>query len=120
MREQLKEMEVELLQYHKSNAALDLMIGTHPAGFVCVALQHALLLRRDASLSVCAGELKLKKEGMQRDNDSVLAALSSVTSRVDCFRADVHAALGHVIGKDYKVWRRPLLSLSLSLKFAHV
>ncbi len=27
MREQLKEMELELLQYHKSNAALDLMIG---------------------------------------------------------------------------------------------
>lgn len=27
MRDQMKEMEVELLQYHKSNAALDLMIG---------------------------------------------------------------------------------------------
>lgn len=39
MREQLKDMELELLQYHKSNAALDLMIG----------------------------ELKLKRDGLARE-----------------------------------------------------
>ncbi len=29
MRDQMKEMELELLQYHKSNAALDLLIGVY-------------------------------------------------------------------------------------------
>ena len=79
MREQLKEMEVELLQYHKSNAALDLMIG----------------------------ELKLKKEGMQRDNDGVLSQLSEATSHVDRIRADVYAALKPSVAKDARVraWR---------------
>ena len=75
MREQLKEMEVELLQYHKSNAALDLMIG----------------------------ELKLKKEGMMKDSDEVGRQLSDAVAHRERITADVHAALKPSNGREFKV-----------------
>ena len=89
MREQLKEMEVELLQYHKSNAALDLMIG----------------------------ELKLKKEGMMKDSDEVGRQLSDAIAHRERITADVHAALKPSNGREFKVGG--VMGLSCAGKWLH-
>lgn len=67
MREQIKEMELELLQYHKSNAALDLMIG----------------------------ELRLKKEGMQKE----ASELEGKANEGDLMLARVQADLQDTVAK---------------------
>ena len=64
MRDQMKEMEVELLQYHKSNAALDLMIG----------------------------ELRLKRDGLQLDHDKVAGNLETASHRTKTMKQDVYDA----------------------------
>ncbi len=69
---------MELLQYHKSNAALDLMIG----------------------------ELKLKKEGMMKDSDEVGRQLSDAIAHRERITADVHAALKPSNGREFKVGLR--------------
>lgn len=63
MRDQMKEMELELLQYHKSNAALLLMIS----------------------------ELKLKRNGAQGDLDKVEAALAAREDSLRTVRTDLLA-----------------------------
>jgi hypothetical protein len=75
MREQMKEMELELLQYHKSNAALDLMIG----------------------------ELKLKRDGMQREVDKLRAEIAARNADLTKISRDVVAV--HTIAGDAKALR---------------
>ena len=62
MREQLKEMELELLQYHKSNATLDLMIGElrlkRDGMATEVASLRAELARRDETLLEVGRDVK--------------------------------------------------------------
>jgi len=81
MREQMKEMELELLQYHKSNAALDLMIG----------------------------ELKLKRDGMQREVDRLQADIDGKDEELKKIARDV-AAVASVAG-DVKALRAAITRL---------
>ena len=63
MAQQIKEMDQELEQYHKSNAALDLMIG----------------------------ELRLKMEGMQVELDEQKLKLKEAGEIIASFSADLHS-----------------------------
>ena len=63
MAQQIKEMDQELEQYHKSNAALDLMIG----------------------------ELRLKMEGMQVELDEQKVKLKEAGEIIASFSTDLHA-----------------------------
>lgn len=72
MREQIKEMELELLQYHKGNAALDLMIR----------------------------ELKLKKSGLQGELDVLSGRLTTAAQSIQKFQLDLHLCAQHI--GDYK------------------
>lgn len=62
LRQQIKEMDAEMQQYHKSNAALDLMIG----------------------------ELRLKMAGLQEELDSQGEKLGGNRGLVKRFRTDLH------------------------------
>ena len=63
MREQMKEMELELLQYHKSNAALDLMIG----------------------------EMKLKRDGVARESHSLRSRIRAKEGEQQKIARDISA-----------------------------
>ncbi len=60
------------------------------------------------------GELKLKKEGMQRDSDEVGRQLADALAHRDRITADVHAALKPSNGREYKV------GVGVLLEAAHV
>jgi uncharacterized protein YoxC len=77
----MKEMELELLQYHKSNAALDLMIG----------------------------ELKLKRDGMQREVDKLQSDIDSKDEDLKKISRDVAAV--HSVSKDVKALRTAVTRL---------
>ena len=68
-------MELELLQYHKSNAALDLMIG----------------------------ELKLKRDGMQREVDKLRVEITTRNGDLSKIARDVVAV--HAVADDPKALR---------------
>lgn len=81
MREQMKEMELELLQYHKSNAALDLMIG----------------------------ELKLKRDGMQREVDKLQGLIDAKDEELTKISRDVAAVYSTM--RDAKMLRAAVVRL---------
>merc|ERR1712070_352610 len=81
MRQQIEEMDQELEQYHKSNAALDLMIG----------------------------ELRLKMDGMQREISEQKEALSEGEALIRRFRADLHECVQHL--SDHKALKRTVTAL---------
>ena len=73
MRTQVEEMDLELEQYHKSNSALDLMIG----------------------------ELRLKMEGMQREISAQQEELTNSQEYMARFRRDLEGATRYL--DDYKM-----------------
>ena len=72
MRKQVEEMDLELEQYHKSNSALDLMIG----------------------------DLRLKMDGMQKEITHQQGVLSNAHEYVSRFRRDLQTSSRHL--DDYK------------------
>ena len=81
MRQQIEDMDHELEQYHKSNAALDLMIG----------------------------ELRLKMDGMQREIDDQREALGAGAGTLQRFRTDLRECVQHVA--DNKALKTALTAL---------
>ena len=77
MRTQVEEMDLELEQYHKSNSALDLMIG----------------------------ELRLKMEGMQREISAQQEELANSQEYTARFRRDLEGATRYL--DDYKMLKSP-------------
>ena len=86
MREQLKEMELELLQYHKSNATLDLMIGE-------------LRLKRDGMATEVAS---LRAELARRD-ETLLEAISALHKDVSGHRREIKEREDTMAEKDARV-----------------
>jgi len=87
MQRQIKEMDQELAQYHKSNAALDLMIG----------------------------ELRLKIGGMERELNTQTTSISSNRKIVRRFRVDLHECFQYTSARqghgDYKGLKSSLTAL---------
>ena len=81
MRQQIKEMDHELEQYHKSNAALDLMIG----------------------------ELRLRMEGMEQAKQQQMAELAGCAGLTRRFQYDLHQAVQNI--EDYKLLKAAVVEL---------
>ena len=81
MRKQIEEMDLELEQYHKSNAALNLMIG----------------------------ELKLKLEGLRKEMASQSTRVVSNTRLLERLMRDLHEA--HEVRHDHTALKVKIISL---------
>ena len=87
MRKQVEEMDMELEQYHKSNSALDLMIG----------------------------ELRLKMDGMQKEINGQKNLIADGTAYVTRFRRDLQHCVTHLDHhKELKAGVRELYKQSVS------